>query len=337
LGQSAKIVQYCKTESYTIDSIHRDNDGTYLPWQANEPMVTAHPEVCHGLAQDATVRDGNAFSVGDTITIDLYGSASHNGGHCTFWYSTDDETFTKIIDIVDCTLNGAQVVLPTTMPTECETKCTFAFSWVPVSSGACEIYMNCADISVAGASGGNSNPITKNFQTEIIDLGSGNGYGCERVDESTHWTDIFMPLKTDYDDTDTNPTGDEVSIGNDAAENLESATCYSSPELAINRENDFDTDGGRCGNGDGDYRCDDGQCCSAAGYCGPDWNGQAYINYDSTSNGYYSSSVEAFATYCPDNRLGDWRIDDDCSKATKYPCLVMVQVVAFMMALFLLR
>lgn len=161
----------------------RDNNGAYLPWQASlvtvlhthsqchipgmicdlwihilystdEPMVSDHPQICHGLDKDTEVRDGNAFSVGDTITIDLYGSASHNGGHCTFWYSTDDETFTKIIDIVDCTLNGAQVVLPNTMPTECEDMCTFAFSWVPVSSGACEIYMGCADISVAGASGG---------------------------------------------------------------------------------------------------------------------------------------------------------------------------------------
>ena len=48
----------------------RDNNGDYMAWQANEPMVTAHPEVCHGLTADTTVRDGNAFSVGDTITID---------------------------------------------------------------------------------------------------------------------------------------------------------------------------------------------------------------------------------------------------------------------------
>ena len=51
-----------------------------------------------------------------------------------------------------------------------------------------------------------------NFQTELIDTGSGNTYGCERVDDSTHWTDIFMPLKTEYDDTDTDPSGDEVEF-----------------------------------------------------------------------------------------------------------------------------
>lgn len=175
----------------------RDNGGSYLPWEANEPMIDVHPRVCHGLAADATVRDGNKFTVGDTISIDLYGTVPHGGGHCTFWYSTDDATFTKIIDIKDCTLNGAEVTLPETMATECRDKCTFAFSWVPTNSGKCEIYMNCADISVSGANGGDTNPITKNFQTEIIDQGATNGYGCQRVDVSTHWTSIFMPLKTD--------------------------------------------------------------------------------------------------------------------------------------------
>jgi len=177
----------------------RDNGGTYAMWKANEPMITVHPQVCHGLAADTTVREGNKFTVGDTITIDIYGSVPHGGGHCTFWYSTDDATFTKIIDIKDCTLYGAQVTLPETMAPECEDKCTFAFSWVPVNSGGCEIYSNCADIQVTGAKGGDANPITKNFQTEIIDQGPANGYGCVRVDPQSHWTTMFMPLKTEYD------------------------------------------------------------------------------------------------------------------------------------------
>jgi len=101
------------------------------------------------------------------------------------------------------------VTLPETMATECQDKCTFAFSWVPTNSGKCEIYMNCADISVAGAKGGNTNPITKNFQTELIDQGSANGYGCQRVDVNTHWTPIFMPLLLDYDESDGSDTGSD--------------------------------------------------------------------------------------------------------------------------------
>ena len=138
---------------FTLCGIPNDHDSK-LRLCTDEPMVTVHPQVCHGLDADTTVRDGNQFTVGDKITIDIYGSVPHGGGHCTFWYSTDDATFTKIIDIKDCTLNGAEVILPETMPAECEERCTFAFSWVPVNSGACEIYMNCADISVSGASGG---------------------------------------------------------------------------------------------------------------------------------------------------------------------------------------
>merc|ERR1712228_967901 len=128
--------------------------------------------------------------------------------------------------------------------------------------------------------------------------------GCERVDDTTHWTDIFTPLKTEYDDTDTNPSGDEVSIGDD--DGLGS-TCYSYPSLAINVDNDIASDGS-CGDGDSDYRCDDGQCCSDSGFCGPDYDGVGYVNY---GVGYFSDAEEAHATYCTDDRLGDWRIDDE--------------------------
>ena len=122
----------------------------------DEPMIPVYPNVCHGLPRDHTVRQENTFALGETIDIVFNVDARHSGGHCTFWYSTDDQTFTKIVDIKDCTLAdiGARVQLPDTMPAECGTQCTFAFSWVPLRSGACEIYMTCADIQVIGATGG---------------------------------------------------------------------------------------------------------------------------------------------------------------------------------------
>lgn len=298
----------------------RDNGGAYAMWQANEPMVTVHPSICHGLGEDTTVRTGNAFSAGDTIQIDMYGSASHNGGHCAFWYSTDDVTFTKIIDVKDCTLSAPQITLPVTMPTECETKCTFAFTWVPRSSGACEIYMNCADISVAGAQGGNSNPIEINFQTEFIDKAA-SGYGCIRVDDTTHWTTIFGDLKTDYDSTDTDPVDPDTDtdtdtntdtdpspvVTADADEEADSTGCYENPDLAINLANDI-SNLGSCGADADSNRCDDGMCCSSSGYCGPDYDGTGYLNYGSEDQ-YYASSDAAFEAYCA-NAQGDWRIVD---------------------------
>merc|ERR1719204_1985598 len=284
----------------------RDNGGSYAMWQANEPMVTVHPQICHGLAEDTTVRTGNAFTAGDTIQIDMYGSASHLGGHCAFWYSTDDATFTKIIDVKDCTLSAPEITLPVTMPTECETKCTFAFTWVPRVSGACEIYMNCADISVAGAQGGNASPIQINFQTAYIDQ-AGSGYGCSRVDDTTHWTTIFGDLKTEYDSTDTDPSNNNPVVTADPDEEANTEGCWLNSDLAINLENGI-APLGNCGSGSDDYRCDDGMCCSSSGYCGPDFDGTGYVNYGDNNN-YYASSDAAFADYCT-NPFGDWRLAD---------------------------
>ena len=144
------------------------NGASYAKWQQNEPMVPMHPQTCHGLAS-TSVHTRNSFSAGDSLNIDLYGTASHAGGHCAFWYSTDDRRFNKIMDMKDCTLNtgSIRVTLPSTMPTQCRTKCTFAWTWVPVNSAVCEIYMNCADISVSGVrGGGNSNSI--DFRASFI-------------------------------------------------------------------------------------------------------------------------------------------------------------------------
>jgi len=81
---------------------NRDANGnSFAVWKSNEPMWPGQsyaPEVCHGLPS-ADVPDGNTFAVGQVITLDIEGTASHYGGHCSMWYSTDDITFTKIADV----------------------------------------------------------------------------------------------------------------------------------------------------------------------------------------------------------------------------------------------
>eukprot|EP01083_Nonionella_stella_P211228 763957_1 len=293
----------------------RDNNGAYAKWQANEPMITVHPQICHGLPSETTIKTGNTFTAGDTIIIDIYGSAPHAGGHCSFWYSIDDITFTKIIDIKDCTLNPTRVTLPNTMPTQCNTKCTFAFTWVPVESGACEIYMNCADIQVSGAKGGNSNGISMNFQTSFIN--NANDYGCIRVDDTTHWTTIFGDLQTDYDQT-----SNGIERKNNEILNV---PCYIDQSLAINLNNEISPDG-TCGNGVNDYRCDDGFCCSQSGYCGPEWDGIGYLNFE--TNGYFESKNDAFDAYCV-NVIGDWRVNTCANNAN-----ASVQNNSMMLVLF---
>ena len=286
-------------------------------------MWSVHPDVCHGLDEDDSIRDGNAFAAGEFVEIDIYGSASHNGGHCAFWWTTDESSdWYKIIDVKDCTITDTfYVMMPYTMDTACETKCTFAFTWVPTSSGACEIYMNCAEVSVSGVTGASSDAITIDFQS-MID----GGDPCVRVDDTTHWTTIFGDIKDGYTDEDANggattvddaTTDDIITVDEtDITESIEDATdalCLS--DDAVNVDGSI-MDDGTCGNQceDSDNcRCDDGQCCSEHGYCGPEIGG-----YDDDDNPYYvyyengiatrwNSSSEAIAAYC-DNNQGDWRL-----------------------------
>ena len=43
----------------------RDKKGgsNYAVWQQNEPMVSVHPTICHGLTPDSVVRDGNVCKI----------------------------------------------------------------------------------------------------------------------------------------------------------------------------------------------------------------------------------------------------------------------------------
>lgn len=124
------------------------------------------------------------------------------------------------------------------------------------------------------------------------------------MDSTTHWTTIFGDLKTDYDESDAVSDNDNV-ITDDEDED-EYTTCYENENLAINLENGI-SNVGACGDGADDNRCDDGQCCSEAGYCGPEYDGTGWINYDTDPDSYYGTEDEAFEAYCS-NPKGDWRV-----------------------------
>jgi len=292
---------------------------SYAVWQQNEPMYSVHPTVCHGLDKDTTIRTGNSFTAGSTITATIYGSAPHDGGHCAFWYSTDQTTFTKIIDIKDCTLNStASVLLPKTMNTACATSCIFAWTWSPVSSGLCEIYMNCADIKVTGVTGSPTSPIQVNFETILATS------NCVRVDTTTHFTTIFGTLKTSYLTEDyygsggsignTTTTQSSATVKTTVAVNVSDDTYCTNPNAP-----DLDhpiTNSGVC---NATYRCDDGQCCSSYGFCGPElagYNGSTplYYNYNDANSTYWINSSAAVDAYCNNNQ-GDWRLVK-CSSLT---------------------
>jgi hypothetical protein len=289
------------------------NGASYAVWQQNEPMIPNHPQVCHGLDKPSSVPSENKFTAGQEISVKLAGSAYHNGGHCAFWWTTNkDGYWYKIIDIKDCTMTAMssgsfKVMIPKDMDKACETRCLFAWTWIPTSSGQCEIYSNCADIKVSGVSGVGSNPIT----LKLDDFCTGSK-SCSRVSTSTHFSTALGTLKTSYSSDDGTPVNDPTKQETPSPTTSSSKMCTNPKAYGNNYPID---DSGRCLMNGGvylRYKCDVGQCCSAAGYCGPDYdeNAKKYINWgvDSTGKTYYASSELAFAEYCSEGYQADYRL-----------------------------
>jgi len=143
--------------------------------------------------------------------------------------------------------------------------------------------MNCADIRVTGTTGGGSSgAVSKNFLTNFQ---YASGYGCRRVNENTHFSASFGAVNTNYNSistvTSSSSSNGGVSTVSETPNSVNHNVCYLNPYKAINVNHEISLLG-RCGNGNNDYRCDDGSCCSQYGYCG------------------------SSAGYCA-NAIGDWR------------------------------
>ncbi|KAK7719482.1 hypothetical protein SLS57_005680 [Botryosphaeria dothidea] len=98
------------------------------------------------------------IKVGAENTVKFKGTAVHNGGGCQFSITTDqtpqrNSTFKVFYSIeggcpgMDSAVRDFQYTLPDSIPSG---DAIFAWSWSPVSSGAKEMYMNCAPIKVTG-------------------------------------------------------------------------------------------------------------------------------------------------------------------------------------------
>jgi hypothetical protein len=103
------------------------------------------------------VTEMNKMAVGQKQQLSFKGSAVHNGGTCQLSVAlgtepTADTPF-KVIKTIEggCPgKNGPEVFdfeLPDSIP---DGEHTFAWTWMPVSSGQPEYYMNCAPIEVSG-------------------------------------------------------------------------------------------------------------------------------------------------------------------------------------------
>jgi len=105
-----------------------------------------------------TITENNKIAVGESHPITWKGSATHNGGTCQLSVALTQEPTADTVFKVIKTFEGGcpgkdgprtdlTFELPESIPNG---EHTFAWTWMPVSSGQPEYYMNCAPIEVTG-------------------------------------------------------------------------------------------------------------------------------------------------------------------------------------------
>ncbi|EPZ34988.1 hypothetical protein O9G_005596 [Rozella allomycis CSF55] len=95
------------------------------------------------------------WKAGESIEVDIGGTATHNGGGCVFGLSYDKGQSFTLIGKTDksCPIgNKFPLTIPSDAPS-CQ-DCLFAWGWIPVSSGGAEYYMQCAKVKISGKAGG---------------------------------------------------------------------------------------------------------------------------------------------------------------------------------------
>lgn len=111
-----------------------------------------------------TVSEETTMAVGESQPLSFKGSAVHNGGLCQLSVAMTREptadTVFKVIKTIEGGCPGLDSAtkdftfeLPDSIPNG---KATFAWTWMPVSSGGPEFYMNCAPIAVSGGASDDS-------------------------------------------------------------------------------------------------------------------------------------------------------------------------------------
>ncbi|KAF2747474.1 lytic polysaccharide monooxygenase [Sporormia fimetaria CBS 119925] len=109
------------------------------------------------------ISEVNKMAVGEQQTLSFKGSAVHNGGLCQLSVAlTREPTPDTVFKVVKTIMGGCPGMtgastfnfeLPESIP---DGEHTFAWTWMPVSSGQPEYYMNCAPIEVSGGASDDS-------------------------------------------------------------------------------------------------------------------------------------------------------------------------------------
>ncbi|ORY04996.1 putative endoglucanase precursor, partial [Basidiobolus meristosporus CBS 931.73] len=119
-----------------------------IDYSLSSPLGTSYPYPCRGAPKGSSVATYNA---GDKIQVELFGEATHNGGHCQFAVSYDEgKTFVVLRTIMKtCMLEGLSFDVPIPEGAPSSSNVVFAWTWIN-RSGNREYYMNCADITIVG-------------------------------------------------------------------------------------------------------------------------------------------------------------------------------------------
>lgn len=94
-----------------------------------------------------------SFKAGETITVQLEGGATHNGGHCQFALSCNGKNNNFVV--IKSVLNTCPIEksYPVQIPAGASGDCVFSWTWVN-HSGNRELYQNCADVHIDGPEDG---------------------------------------------------------------------------------------------------------------------------------------------------------------------------------------
>ncbi|KXS20385.1 lytic polysaccharide monooxygenase [Gonapodya prolifera JEL478] len=125
---------------------------TNIDYDTLTPLGPSRPYPCQGKGKGPIVA---TYQAGSSVHVQLYGSASHDGGHCQFSVSFDGGyTFVVLLTVVRECLRASgseyNVALPAGAPSG---DAVFSWSWIN-AVGNREYYQGCADITINGVSGG---------------------------------------------------------------------------------------------------------------------------------------------------------------------------------------
>ncbi|KAI9297410.1 hypothetical protein K502DRAFT_347123 [Neoconidiobolus thromboides FSU 785] len=91
-----------------------------------------------------------SFKAGDTIKLTMTGGAIHDGGHCQFAISYDQQKWVVIKDVFTrCMLDTLNFDIPIPVGARPAKNATLSFNWIN-NVGNREWYMNCIDIEITG-------------------------------------------------------------------------------------------------------------------------------------------------------------------------------------------